>query len=224
MKREELIIIFVKPAVVGKVKTQLLPYFTHEEAAEFQLAALSDTLAVARRTLRAPVELHVAGDKDDVAELRALYPGHAVRSQCQGDLGDRFVHAFAESFARGARRTLIVGSDHPTLPRKYIADALQQLDDADVVLGPTRDGGFYAVGIRHSSWPESRIIFRRIPWSTAGVLRTSLDRAGQIDLEVVLMPDWYDVDRPEDLMRLRRDAEPDSACGRFLREIDRRRS
>ncbi len=224
MRREELIIVFAKPAVPGRVKTGLVPLFTREEAAEFQLAALADTVAAAKRTVRGPVELHVAGDEDEVAEVRALHPAHAVRPQCQGNLGDRFIHAFSESFARGVQRTLIIGSDHPTLPPEYIADALQQLHDADVVLGPTRDGGYWAVAIRQTSWPEARIIFRRIPWSTASVLRTSLERAGQVDLEVVLMPDWYDVDRPEDVMAVRRDAHPDSACAGFLREIDRRRS
>lgn len=224
MKRDELIIVFTKPAEPGKVKTGLLPILTREEAAEFHLAALADTLAVVKRTLRGPVEVHVAGDRDDAAELRALHPAHTVRQQCEGDLGDRLIHAFAESFARGVRRVLILGSDHPTLPAGYIADALQQLEDADVVIGPARDGGHYAVAIRSTSWPEARIIFRRIPWSTAGVLRASLERADLVDLDVVLMPDWYDVDSPDDLQALRSDARSDSSCASFLREVDRRRS
>ncbi|UCC82329.1 MAG: TIGR04282 family arsenosugar biosynthesis glycosyltransferase [Gemmatimonadota bacterium] len=224
MKRDELIIVFTKPAEPGKVMTGLHPILTPEEAAEFHLAALADTLAAAKRTLRGPVELYVAGDQDDVAELRALHPAHKVRQQCEGDLGDRLIHAFAESFARGVQRTLILGSDHPTLPPSYIADALQQLEEADVVIGPARDGGHYAVAIRRTSWPEARIIFRRIPWSTEGVLRTSLERADLVDLDVVLMPDWYDVDSPDDLQVLRGDARADSSCARFLHEVDRRRS
>jgi rSAM/selenodomain-associated transferase 1 len=224
MKRDELIIVFTKPAEPGRVKTGLLPILTREEAAEFHLAALADTLTAAKRTLRGPVELHVAGDKDDVAELRALHPAHTVRQQCEGDLGDRLIHAFSQSFARGVERALVLGSDHPTLPPSYIADALQQLEDADVVIGPAHDGGHYAIAIRRSSWPEARIIFRRIPWSTSGVLRTSLERADLVDLEVVLMPDWYDVDSPDDLQALRSDAPADSSCARFLREVDRRRS
>lgn len=224
MMRDELIIVFTKPAEPGKVMTGLIPILTPDEAAEFHLAALADTLSVAKRTLRGPVELHVAGDKDDVAELRALHPAHQVRRQCEGDLGDRLIHAFAESFARGAQRVLILGSDHPTLPPAYIADALQQLQDADVVIGPARDGGHYAIAIRHTSWPEARVIFRRIPWSTASVLRTSLERADLVDLDVVLMPDWYDIDSPDDLQVLRRDVHPDSSCASFLHEVDRRRS
>ncbi|MGD2151840.1 MAG: TIGR04282 family arsenosugar biosynthesis glycosyltransferase [Gemmatimonadales bacterium] len=224
MRHDELIIVFTKPAEPGSVKTGLLPILTRDEAAEFHLAALADTLAAAKRTLRGPVELHVAGDKHDVAELRALHPGHDVRQQSGGDLGDRLIHAFAESFARGVQRALVLGSDHPTLPPTYIADALQQLEDADVVIGPARDGGHYAVAIRRTSWPEARVIFRRIPWSTSAVLRTSLERADLVGLEVVLMPDWYDIDSPDDLQALRSDAPADSSCARFLREVDRRRS
>lgn len=224
MRRDELIIVFTKPAEPGSVMMGLLPVLTPDEAAEFHLAALADTLATAKRTLRGPVEVHVAGDEDDVAELRALHPAHVVRRQGEGDLGDRLIHAFAEAFARGVRRVLVLGSDHPTLPSSYIADALQQLEDADVVIGPARDGGHYAIAIRSTSWPEARIIFRRIPWSTAGVLRTSLERADLVDLDVVLMPDWYDVDSADDLQTLRGDARSDSYCARFLHEVDRRRS
>lgn len=224
MPDAELIIVFTKAALPGAVKARLVPTFTPDEAAEFHLAALADTVDAALRADRGPVELHVDGDDDDVAEVRALYPGHTVRPQVGGDLGERLVHAFESTFARAVERAVVIGSDHPTLPPVHIAEALTRLDQADVTLGPSRDGGYYAVAVRRASWPEARVIFRGIPWSTAAVRETSMERARQVELDVVLIPEWYDVDAPEDLETLRRDLLPDSACARFLDEIQRRRT
>jgi glycosyltransferase A (GT-A) superfamily protein (DUF2064 family) len=68
------------------------------------------------------------------------------------------------------------------------------------------------VGLSRHGWPRSAALFRDIPWSTSRVLRTSLDRARESGTAVALLPEWYDVDRPDDLDRLRRDARPGSAA------------
>jgi rSAM/selenodomain-associated transferase 1 len=219
MEDEQLVIVFAKPAVPGSVKTRLVPPLTEEEAAAFHLAALADVLALAERVAPGCVELHTAGDDAAVADFQRLFPRLTVRLQSDGDLGDRLGHAFAESFVRGVERALIVGSDHPTTPPEYLSRALARLDYSDVALGPSRDGGYYAVAIRRHSWPRAQIMFQGIPWSSPQVLRASLDRARGAGLNIAIVPGWYDVDRPEDLEVLRRDAHPDSACARYLAGI-----
>jgi rSAM/selenodomain-associated transferase 1 len=224
MAEEDLIIIFAKPAVPGQVKTRLLPVLSPEEAAEFHLAALSDAVSLAWRAGRGRVELFVAGDERAARDLRRRFPGMAIRVQRGAELGARLSDAFDESFARGAKRALIVGSDHPTLPGERLAEGLAMLESFDIVFGPSRDGGYYAVGVRDESWPGARAAFRDIPWSTPGVLDVSLDRAREVGLAVALLPEWYDVDCPADLELLRRDAHAESASARFLRELEARRS
>ena len=222
MAEGELIIIFARSATPGSVKTRLTPCFTPEEAAEFHLACLADVVAIADRAAGGRAELHVAGDDDDAAEFRALHPGHVVRPQGDGGLGERLARTFEDSFERGVRRALIVGSDHPTLPPEHLTAALALLGRADVVFGPSRDGGYYAVAVRREGWPAARAVFHNIPWSTADVLQRSLERARDAALEVVLAPQWYDVDRPEDLELIGRDAQPDSASLRYLRLLWKR--
>ncbi len=224
MAVKELVVIFAKPAVSGSVKTRLLPTLTPEEAAEFHLAALSDTLSVAENVAGARVELHVAGDDDDVAELRALYPGRAVERQSEGDLGARLRAAFHAVFEAGVEKAVVVGSDHPTLPTEYLSLAFHELASADIVFGPSRDGGYYAVGVRRGAWPRAAKAFDEIPWSTPQVLETSLARARAVGLELGTLPEWYDVDEPDDLPVVAGDARPDSATMRFLIELWRRRT
>ena len=48
-------------------------------------------------------------------------------------------------------------------------------------------------------------MFRDIPWSTPATLETTLDRLREEGLSFALAAPTYDVDRPEDLDRLRSD-------------------
>jgi len=219
MAEADVIIVFAKPALPGLVKTRLQPVLSPEKAAVLHLALLSDTLAVAKSVPDVQVELHLIGDDDDLAEFRVSYPGQRVRQQEGDDLGTRIVHAFTESFARGIERALILGSDHPTLPSEYLTQALDQLQRVDMVFGPSRDCGYYVVGVRSRAWPLARAAFQHIPWSTAAVLQESLRRAREAGLTTGLTPEWYDVDRPEDLELVARDAGPESASRRLLIEI-----
>jgi rSAM/selenodomain-associated transferase 1 len=223
MPDAELIVVFAKPAVPGLVKTRLVPTFTPDEAAQFHLAALADTVAAASQACPERVALCVAGDQDDLGEFRALYPERPVWRQQGRDLGERLSAAFDEAFAHGAVRALVVGSDHPTLPPAHLEEALRLLRGVDVVLGPSRDGGYYAVGVRRTCWPKAGSLFREIPWSTPDVLQVSLERARHAALQVAMTPEWYDVDTSADLDLLRRDADPASSSARFLSEIARRR-
>ena len=98
---------------------------------------------------------------------------------------DRLLHW---SMGRGARRTVIIGSDSPSLPPAYIDQALELLKEHEVVLGPSTDGGYYLVG---QSSPNGAI-FVDIDWSTGRVLEQTLDKVGTRSLG--LLPPWYDVD------------------------------
>ncbi len=223
MAEDELAIVFAKPALPGSVKTRLTPELSAEEAAEFHLAALADVVAIVRHAAAGEIELHVAGVEADLRQFRRLYPDLSVRSQSGADLGERLTAAFAESFAREFERAVVVGSDHPSLPPTYLRQAFDRLSDADATLGPSEDGGYYAVGLRRASWPHSQALFRDIPWSTPEVLAVTLERARSLELSVATLEEWYDVDEPADLERLARDASAASATGRFLRGWQQRR-
>ena len=97
---------------------------------------------------------------------------------------------------------MVIGSDSPTLPVAILRAAFGTLRlDADVVLGPAEDGGYYLVG---ASRPVAEL-FRGIPWGTPGVLEATVAAASRAAARLVLLPTWYDVDVPEDFDRLSAD-------------------
>ena len=105
-----------------------------------------------------------------------------------------------EAFAQGVEQLLIIGSDSPTLAARHFEAAFDALDaGADVVIGPSFDGGYYLIGFRAAHTG----VFQDIDWSTREVLGQTLARANQEELDVALLEFWYDVDELEDLLLLR---------------------
>ena len=128
-----------------------------------------------------------------------------LRAQSPGGLGHRIVAHFAAAAARQARRAVLIGSDSPTLPSVLVAGAFEALQNRDVVIGPSEDGGFYLIGVRVDKVPTNLLDswLRDIPWSTAQVWPL-LHRTLQRDkVAYQTLDTWYDVDTVADLHRLR---------------------
>lgn len=119
--------------------------------------------------------------------------------QSSGDLGER-LFAGLQRGARSFARVAAIGSDHPELRAETVAAAFERLDTADVVLGPTSDGGYFLIAVRRDTL--DRALFSEIPWSTETVLETTLRRCAEKSLRVELLPEGRDVDVPEDLEEL----------------------
>ena len=88
-----------------------------------------------------------------------------LRSQRGADVGERMANALEEMFEMGAEKAIVVGADIPGLHRGIIDRAFGGLDNADIVVGPAMDGGYYLIGMK-STHPE---IFLNIDWGTGEV-------------------------------------------------------
>lgn len=120
--------------------------------------------------------------------------------QSQGDLGDRMLHAFKhilESDHNETTKAIIIGSDCPDISTAIIEDALDRLELADVVIGPTLDGGYYLLGMKsvHS------FLFQNVQWSTDKVYTTALKRLQDAGLLYSVMPTLSDLDNIDDLKK-----------------------
>jgi len=212
--------IFGKVPAAGRVKTRLSPALGEAGAAELYQAFLDD---VVRRTGMAGVQRELwvpvrAGAEERLADR---YGSVRLRWQVAGNLGEKLRAAFADAFDEGIDRAVVVGSDHPTLPPDRVRSAFRRLGSSPAVLGPSRDGGYYAVGIRRDAWPDAADLFRGVPWSTPRVLEVTRARARSAGLEIGELEPWYDVDDPDDLDRLHSDVETGSATARALERLER---
>jgi hypothetical protein len=182
--------IFAKPPVPGQVKTRLQPALGREGAAALARAFLDDTCAALRDLPWASPVLATTGPLDG-----APFP---IWPQGEGDLGARLERVLARAL-REAPFAIAVGTDSPGLPPRLLDDARTALADADAVIGPSADGGFYLLGLRRC--PEG--LLRDLPWSRADTCIRTLARLRERGFRVAALDPWFDVDRPGDLATLR---------------------
>jgi uncharacterized protein len=198
------VVIFAKAPIPGYVKTRLCPPLTPDEAATLHGSFVLDTLertktAVGRLKLSMDRYLACAPSSSHVFfKIMEERQGVTLLDQVGDDLGARMHQAIGMMFSRGYRRTLLIGTDVPTVPLEHFKQALTLLDNHELVLGPAFDGGYYLIGLNRVV-PE---LFADMPWSTDQVLSLTQDRAAQLGLKTALLQPWRDVDTLADLEAL----------------------
>jgi uncharacterized protein len=191
VSREQLIV-FVKAPRPGTVKTRIAQTAGAERACSIYCEMVSTVL---RRI--APIrgtQLRFAPDEATDEIKPWLRDDWVAAPQGAGDLGERLQRAFAESFAGGAERVVIIGSDCPEVKSGDVRTAWKELKAHDLVVGPAIDGGYWLIGLR-APQPE---LFRAITWSSDQVLAQTLVRAKSIGLRVQLLRILGDIDTEED--------------------------
>jgi uncharacterized protein len=208
------LVVFVKYPTPGRVKTRLAASIGPEPAAGLYRALVEHVLEAT--TPRAgEYERLVFFDPPEAAEgVRAWLPGVRLLAQSGDDLGARMADAFARAFARGASRVALVGTDAPGLSREIVARALSALAAADVVLGPSGDGGYSLIALA-SPRPE---LFAGVEWGTPRVCDETRAKAAAAGLTVREIEPLADVDTLDDLRAQWPAVRPLLAHARELRE------
>jgi len=196
--RQVQVAVMAKAPLPGYAKTRLIPALGAAGAARLQR----------QFTVRA-VKTCVAARLGEVSLWCSPHTGYrlfqAIRrrfgvrllAQASGDLGQRMHTAFR--LHCDVAPLLLIGTDCPALGPGHLRDAARALVAGhDAVFCPAEDGGYVLVGLRrpHAS------LFENMPWSTAGVMHASLERARAAGLDVALLETLWDVDLPGDLSRI----------------------
>jgi hypothetical protein len=223
------IVVFCKPPIAGRVKTRLIGALmgtmTAREAAEVHAACAQDTIAMVNGIRGAGKWLYVAADRAAARRMASrwrLGSDWKVVTQRGADLGERMRNAIEEQLRAGADKVVILGTDSPWMGRERIARALRLLDKADVVLGPSEDGGYYLIAARRVV-PQ---MFSGIHWGTSEVLPKTQRALRATRTKFHLLPRDFDLDRPEDLRRVARMVARGKlrapALAQFVRKIRKR--
>ncbi|MFI5015529.1 MAG: TIGR04282 family arsenosugar biosynthesis glycosyltransferase [Hyphomicrobiales bacterium] len=199
------IAVMAKASRAGRTKTRLVPPLTFEEAACLNTVFLEDAFAnIAEAARRAPIRAFAAygpiGEEPFFEHLAEEPP--SLIPAVFPDFGD-CLHAGIEGMlAAGCASACVLNADTPDLPTEYLVRAARALAGGRdrIVIGPADDGGYYILGV---SRPNRRL-FEDIDWSTERVFAQSLARAAELDLELVTLPSWSDID---DAVSLRRFVE-----------------
>lgn len=187
--------VFAKPPRPGEAKTRLAPALGLHGAAGLARALLVDAAAAVRALPWAELTVATTG---------ALPPGLVRELACEvwpqgeGDLGARMERVLARAIAERGHG-IVIGADAPGLPAERLAAAHAALAEADAVIGPAEDGGYYLLGLR--TCPVG--LLADLPWSAPDTCAATLARLRARGLTVVVLAPWFDLDTPADLPRMR---------------------
>jgi rSAM/selenodomain-associated transferase 2/rSAM/selenodomain-associated transferase 1 len=200
--RAERLIVFARFPEAGNTKTRLIPALGAERAARLQEALTRRTLEVARQVCAQRLcDLEVRFSGGDIKQMSRLYGTEwRFAPQLGADLGERLEQSVDVATSEGAKRVLVIGTDCPELETATLVEAFDRLAQADLVLGPALDGGYYLIGLNG----KRTEFFREIDWGTDRVLQQSLERARQSRCKIHQLRPLSDVDYPEDLLACRR--------------------
>ncbi|MEW5956843.1 MAG: TIGR04282 family arsenosugar biosynthesis glycosyltransferase [Chloroflexota bacterium] len=191
-----LLVVAKRPAP-GQTKTRLSPPLGPEQAAALYECFLRDTLDLVRQVAGAQPVIAFLPPSEETYFTELASDFELIRQE-GADLGARLDNALTHYLQLGYQRVIIMDSDSPTLPLDCLVAAFTALDEADVVLGPCDDGGYYLIGLTQ---PAPRLL-REVPMSTPTVAADTLALAAEAGLRVKLLPIWYDIDNVATLNRL----------------------
>ena len=193
------LIVFGRYPVPGRTKTRLIPALGPAGAADLQrqltekIAETAEAFALGRGD---NVELCFEGGSEQKMR-RWLGPGLSLSRQAAGDLGTRIYAAFLTAFQSGCRRAVLIGTDIPELRADHLRQAFDALSKNDLVIGPSRDGGYWLIGMNRPA-----DLFKGIKWGSDAVFDQTLSLAKRQRLRVKTLTPLKDIDTAEDLRQV----------------------
>lgn len=210
MKRA--VICFTRVPMPGVTKTRLLPVLKPEQCVGLHWAFLRD-LAEVYRQLNA--HLFVAYTPDvDWEILKSVFPPAGYIPQKGKDLGEKMYRAIKKVMDLGYESVILTGADLPLMTASHLESGFAALEEKDIAIGPTSDGGYYLIGMKK----PCREVFRIEGYGGPSVFENTVAAAEAAGLAVGLARTCDDVDTPEDLRNLAKTANPDSHTAGYLKQ------
>lgn len=210
------VIIFTRIPVPGKTKTRMMPYLKAKGCADLHACFLSDIRQECEKT-GYDIFVYYVPEGERKVLVSILGPDKQYREQRGEGLGNRMLSAIREVLAEGYDTCLLTGTDVPELQAGDLTAAVEKLHRKDVVFGPTRDGGYYLVGMK-KAYEE---VFDGQTYGHGSVLKNTTAYLKERHISAGYTRTLQDMDVASDLRDLRRrmKEEPQirkTATGRYL--------
>lgn len=210
------LVAFAKNPDTVPVKTRLATTFGADQARLIYIAMLEDCLTAL--SCQPGTRLYLACYPDHRDEFFLSLAGRFQLSlipQIGADLGERMTGCL-EKLLSDHETVFVFGTDIPLLPLSSLDALLASRQNFDIALGPSPDGGYYALGARKEFNPG---IFDGVSWSSGRVLEQTLANCRTLDLLVVFLDDCQDVDDERSLEALIRGLREDREAAPATRAV-----
>ena len=194
---ERAIIIFSRIPIPGKTKTRMMPFLTAEECADIHRCFIKDIYISCKKVMADTLVCYAP--EGELQELKMLLDENLEYYEQYGaNLGIRMKHAFERAFEMGYKKVLLVGTDVPQLTEEILEKGFKGLDENDIVIHPTVDGGYYLIAMKEAH----DVVWNVKKYGTNTVIEDTLTQVKIAGLHIHTGTVCRDMDTKEDLYNL----------------------
>ncbi len=105
--------------------------------------------------------------KNTVEKTGLDYFIFSEKEQLGNNFGERFSNAIASIYKKGYNAVITVGNDSPGLNKNHLLKTAELLQKNSFVIGPSKDGGFYLMGLQKEYFNKKE--FTLFCWNTSSI-------------------------------------------------------
>ena len=188
------IIFFTRVPKVGTTKTRLYDFVSPDTAVEIQKKLMKKNYNVLKECGEEIVVYHDGQSIDDKV-MENILENREFSYQVGETLGDKMYNAIDEEL-KCSDKVILLGSDIYNLQENMIHAAFEKLDEYDVIINPSVDGGYFLIGMKKAI----KEVFDLPSYGDNTVLENLLTVCNKQNLSYYLGEVGLDIDTKEDLL------------------------
>lgn len=188
------IIFFTRVPKVGTTKTRLYDFVSPDTAVEIQKKLMKKNYNVLKKCGEEIAVYHDGQSIDDKV-MENILENREFSYQVGETLGDKMYNAINEEL-KSSDKVILLGSDIYNLQENMIHAAFENLDEYDVIINPSVDGGYFLIGMKKAI----KEVFDLPSYGDNTVLENLLTVCNEQKLSYYLGEAGLDIDTKEDLL------------------------
>ena len=132
-----------------------------------------------------------------IAQSSGLPVLHADQ-QKGANFAERLSYSIQKAFQNGYEQVIAIGNDTPALNVAHLRQAEQALSQKNVVLGPSKDGGIYLLGLKKEAF--NQLSFEQLSWQTAHLFTELIHFVSQQEWSFHTLETLADIDNAKDFL------------------------
>jgi uncharacterized protein len=210
MENKNTLIILSKYPELGKVKTRLAAQTSDDFAFKCFDKMFEHHISTYSNLNSISTVVYLA-QEEKLSDFKTRFNSTCFsKLQSSGDLGEKLKNAVNAEFENGANKVIVIGTDCPSLMPSDINNALTLLNDNDVAIGPSEDGGYYLIGLKDSTLTNT--LFSEINWSTDSVFKETVSKVRKENKSYEKLRVLYDIDTKVEYEKYCKNEKGDNIC------------
>ena len=187
----------------GRCKTRLSKDIGKSNSAKIQSVMTKHTISVAKslqKTKLIDISIAISGLGEKNCRRWSKQLGiKRFNLQGKGCLGEKMKRQIIinKKFCtqNKIKNIIFIGTDLPDLCHQDLLNTIRKLQNNDLILGPSNDGGYWLIGLSEKIMSSHLYLpFINIKWGTENVLQKTIDNFASIKLKYEFLDKKIDID------------------------------